>query len=199
MELLKDVQSKKDLIIRLVTHDIDQEILENQESLSSDEDEVVLQEVVKEEFPEDPFEDQVKEDVKSTANTVAFPKPQKSKSNLKKNLSLEKCYNPKYSVITTNIETSPTQWTESKETQMGRIVPKANVTTSKSLTDADSSFWEKKTQLSVSEKCDYQWVSTEKLEFYKLSPSNVDWVGIKGINWIQAVASNSDDIYNKGK
>lgn len=199
MELLKDVQSKKDLIIRLVTHDIDQEILENEESLSSDEDEVVLQEVVKEEFPEDPFEDQVKEDVKSIANTVAFPKPQKSKSNLKKILSLEKCYNPRYSVITTNIETSPTQWTESKETQMGRIVPKANVTTSKSLTDADSSFWEKKTQLSVSEKCDYQWVSTEKLEFYKLSPSNVDWVGIKGINWIQAVASNSDDIYNKGK
>lgn len=199
MELLKDVQSKKDLIIRLVTHDIDQEILENEESLSSDEEEVVLQEVVKEEFPEDPFEDQVKEDVKSIANTVAFPKPQKSKSNLKKILSLEKCYNPRYSVITTNIETSPTQWTESKETQMGRIVPKANVTTSKSLTDADSSFWEKKTQLSVSEKCDYQWVSTEKLEFYKLSPSNVDWVGIKGINWIQAVASNSDDIYNKGK
>ncbi|XP_023381266.1 fibrous sheath-interacting protein 2-like [Pteropus vampyrus] len=151
VELLKDVQSKKDLIIRLVTHDIDQEILENEESLSSDEEEVVLQEVVKEEFPEDPFEDQVKEDVKSIANTVAFPKPQKSKSNLKKILSLEKCYNPRYSVITTNIETSPTQWTESKETQMGRIVPKANVTTSKSLTDADSSFWEKKTQLSREE------------------------------------------------
>lgn len=162
VELLKDVQSKKDLIIRLVTHDIDQEILENEESLTSDEDEVVLQEVVKEEFPEDLFEDEGKEDVKSIANTVAFLKPQKGKSSLKKFLSLGKCYNPRYSVITTNIESSPTQCTESKETQMRRIVPKANVTTSKSLTDADSSFWERKTQLSVSEKCDFQWVSTEK-------------------------------------
>ena len=62
MELLKDVQSKKDLIIRLITH-ISQENLENkEESLASDEDEVVLQEVIKEEeeFPESPLKDQVK-------------------------------------------------------------------------------------------------------------------------------------------
>ena len=50
MELLKDVQSKKDLIIRLIIRSIIQENLENkEESLDSDEDEVVLQEVVKEE------------------------------------------------------------------------------------------------------------------------------------------------------
>ena len=65
MELLKDVQSKKDLIIRLIIH-ISQENLEKkEESLASDEDEVVLQEVIKEEeFPENPLEDQVKEDMK---------------------------------------------------------------------------------------------------------------------------------------
>ena len=46
MELLKDVQSKKDLIIRLITHDISQENLENkEESLASDEDEVVFSSV----------------------------------------------------------------------------------------------------------------------------------------------------------
>ena len=45
MELLKDVQSKKDLIIRLITH-ISQENLENkEESLASDEDEVVFSSV----------------------------------------------------------------------------------------------------------------------------------------------------------
>ena len=45
MELLKDIQSKKDLIIRLITHDISQENLENEESLASDEDEVVFSSV----------------------------------------------------------------------------------------------------------------------------------------------------------
>lgn len=110
MELLKDVQRKKDLIIRLVTHDIDREVSENKEgSLTSDEDEVVLQEVIKEEFPEDLFEDQVKEEVQPIASAVAFPKPLMSKSHLKKCLSLRKCYHPKSTVTTTNIEASPTQ------------------------------------------------------------------------------------------
>ncbi|XP_016077163.1 PREDICTED: fibrous sheath-interacting protein 2-like [Miniopterus natalensis] len=59
VKLLKDVQSTKDLIILFVTHDINQEVSENEEeSLNSDEDEVVLQEVVKEEFPDYPLEDQ---------------------------------------------------------------------------------------------------------------------------------------------
>ncbi|KAF6390257.1 hypothetical protein mRhiFer1_007837 [Rhinolophus ferrumequinum] len=152
LEILRDVQRKKDLIIRLVTHDIDREVSENKEgSLTSDEDEVVLQEVVKEEFPEDLFEDQVKEEVQPIASAVAFPKPLMSKSHLKKCLSLRTCYHPKSTVTTTNIEASPTQWTESEETQIQRIIPMANVATSKSSTDTDSSFWERKTQLSREE------------------------------------------------
>lgn len=130
---------------------------ENKEgSLTSDEDEVVLQEVVKEEFPEDLFEDQVKEEEQPIASAVAFPKPLMSKSHLKKCLSLRTCYHPKSTVTTTNIEASPTQWTESEETQIQRIIPMANAATSKSSTDTDSSFWERKTQLSVSGKYNYQ-------------------------------------------
>ncbi|XP_057573554.1 fibrous sheath-interacting protein 2-like [Hippopotamus amphibius kiboko] len=146
VELLKDVQSKKDLIIRLITHDISQEVLEKkaEESFTSDEDEVVLQEVVKE-FPEGPLEDQVKKDVTPTASTGAFSKPLMSKSNLKKFFSLGKCCQPKSSV-TTIAEASPAKETESEQTQI-RTVSKVDVTTSKSSTDRNAS-WEKKTQLS---------------------------------------------------
>ncbi|XP_032699229.1 fibrous sheath-interacting protein 2-like isoform X2 [Lontra canadensis] len=147
VELLKDVHSKKDLIIRLVTHDINQEVSENkvEEGLTSDEDEVVLQDVVRE-LPEDPLEDQVKEDMKPIMSTVAFSKPLKSKRNLKKFLSLGKCCQCKSTVTTNNTEASQNQWTESEETQ--RTVSNVDVTTSKSLTGIDSSFWKRNTQLS---------------------------------------------------
>ena len=155
MELLKDVQSKKDLIIRLITHDISQENLENkEESLASDEDEVVLQEVVKEEeeFPESPLEDQVKEDMKLTTSTVAHPKPLMSNHSLKKFLSVGKCQ-PKSSV-TIMTEVSPAKQTESEQTLI-RTDSNIDVTTSECVTVTNSS-WEKKTQLSVSEKCNCQ-------------------------------------------
>ena len=154
MELLKDVQSKKDLIIRLIIRSIIQENLENkEESLDSDEDEVVLQEVVKEEeeFLESPLEDQVKEDMKLTTSTVAHPKPPTSNRSLKKCLSVGKCQ-PK-SRVTIMTEVSPAKQTESEQT----LITDSNidVTTSKCLTVTNSP-WEKKTQLSVSEKCNYQ-------------------------------------------
>ncbi|OWJ99391.1 hypothetical protein Celaphus_00009528 [Cervus elaphus hippelaphus] len=155
VELLKDVQSKKDLIIRLITHDISQENLERkEESLASDEDEVVLQEVVKEEeeFPENSLEDQVKEDMKLATSTVAHPKPPISKCSLKKLLSVGKCQ-PKSSV-TIITEGSRAKQMESEQTLM-RTVSNTDVTTSECLTDTNSP-WEKKTQLSVSEKCNYQ-------------------------------------------
>lgn len=144
MELLKDVQSKKDLIIWLLTHDIRQENLENkEESLASDEDEVVLQEVVKEEeFPESPLEDQVKEDMKLTTSTVAHPKPPMSNRSLKKFLSVGKCQ-PKSSV-TIITEVSPAKQMESEQTLI-RTVCNIGVTTSKCLIVTNSP-WEKKTQ-----------------------------------------------------
>lgn len=182
VELLKDVHSKKDLIIRLVTHDTDPRVSENkiEESLTSDEDEVVLQKVMKE-LPEVPFEDQVKEDMKPITSTVAFAKPLMSKRNLKKILSLGKYCHPKSTATTTNTEASPTQRTESEETQQ-RTVSKPDVTKSKSSTVTDSSFSERKTQLSVSDKCDYQWPGFYRkgTEFHKLSPSNLHWIGRKG-------------------
>ncbi|XP_054551536.1 fibrous sheath-interacting protein 2-like [Talpa occidentalis] len=117
VELLKDVQSKKDLIIRLVIHDIKQEISENNEdeSFTSDEDEVVLQEIVKDEFPEGPLEDQVKEDIKPITSTAA--KPLMNKNSLEKSLSFGKRCHRKSVLTTKNIEASPTQWTESTDTQ----------------------------------------------------------------------------------
>ncbi|XP_027389710.1 fibrous sheath-interacting protein 2-like isoform X4 [Bos indicus x Bos taurus] len=150
VELLKDVQSKKDLIIWLLTHDIRQENLENkEESLASDEDEVVLQEVVKEEeeFPESPLEDQVKEDMKLTTSTVAHPKPPMSNRSLKKFLSVGKCQ-PKSSV-TIMTEVSPAKQTESEQTLI-RTDSNIDVTTSECVTVTNSS-WEKKTQLSETE------------------------------------------------
>ncbi|XP_060993516.1 fibrous sheath-interacting protein 2-like [Dama dama] len=150
VELLKDVQSKKDLIIRLITHDISQENLERkEESLASDEDEVVLREVVKEEeeFPENSLEDQVKEDMKLTTSTVAHPKPPISKCSLKKLLSVGKCQ-PKSSV-TIITEGSRAKQMESEQTLM-RTVSNIDVTTSECLTDTNSP-WEKKTQLSETE------------------------------------------------
>ncbi|CAD7682740.1 unnamed protein product [Nyctereutes procyonoides] len=149
VELLKDVHSKKDLIIRLVTHDIGQEVSENkvEEGLTSNEDEVVLQNIVKEELPEDLFDDQAKEEIKPIMGTVALHKPLISKRNLKKFLSLGKCCHRRSTVTTTNTEASPTL---SEETQQ-RLVSNTDVTTSKSLTSTDSSFWERKTQLSREE------------------------------------------------
>ncbi|XP_045688090.1 fibrous sheath-interacting protein 2 [Phyllostomus hastatus] len=70
VELLKDVQNKKDLLIRLVAHDIEDDSESSlKEELSSDEYEVVLKEVIKEKFSGEQFENQVKETTKT--NTVS--------------------------------------------------------------------------------------------------------------------------------
>lgn len=53
MELLKNVQSKNDLIIWLVAHDIEQDLESNiEEGLMSDEDEVALREVIQKKYLE---------------------------------------------------------------------------------------------------------------------------------------------------
>ncbi|XP_064228839.1 fibrous sheath-interacting protein 2-like [Aotus nancymaae] len=88
VELLKDVQSKNDLIVRLVAHDIDRVDLKNEE-LDSDEDEVVLRETVAEEGFK-VFKGQVKEVKKPEENKVS-PKSTRSTSRLKKLLSLFNC------------------------------------------------------------------------------------------------------------
>lgn len=53
VELLKNVQSKNDLIIWLVAHDIEQDLESNiEEGLMSDEDEVALREVIQKKYLE---------------------------------------------------------------------------------------------------------------------------------------------------
>ncbi|MBZ3886124.1 Fibrous sheath-interacting protein 2 [Sciurus carolinensis] len=154
VELLKDVQSKKDLIIRLVAHDIDKRGSENkvEEGLTSDEDEVVLQEVVKETFTEELIQGQI-EDTKTSASPVTSPKPPVSRRHLKKFLSFSKCHHPNSRTSATSIERLSTQWRESKMTEPKITVSEFKVPTLKSTTDTDSSYWENWTQSSVSEKC----------------------------------------------
>ncbi|XP_042638879.1 fibrous sheath-interacting protein 2-like [Orycteropus afer afer] len=155
--LLKDVRDKKDLIIQLVTHDIDRENSGKniEEDLISYDNEVVLQEAVKEEEFENLAEDQVKEDTKPVARTVASPNSMTSMSSLKKRVLFSKYFHPKSSLAPKNVKTHSPQLTESEETQMESIPSGMDVTTSQSSTDTDCS-WERGTQLSVSEKCDCQ-------------------------------------------
>ncbi|KAG3272913.1 fibrous sheath-interacting protein 2 [Ictidomys tridecemlineatus] len=163
VELLKDVQNKKDLIIRLVAHDIDKRGSENkvEEGLTSDEDEVILQEVVKEAFTEEPIQGPVEEDIKPIANPVTSPKPLLSKRSLKKFLSFSKYHHPNSRTSIKNIERISTQWRESKMTEPKITVSEVRVPTLKSSTDTNSSYWERKTRSSVEEMRS----STEPIHF----------------------------------
>nr|XP_051683469.1 fibrous sheath-interacting protein 2 isoform X2 [Oryctolagus cuniculus] len=144
VELLKDVLNKKDLIIRLVAHDISHEGSEcnTEENLTSDEDEVVVQEILSDSL----FEDQVKEDRKPPASSKSSPKPSQNKSTLKKFLSLGKCCRYITTLSTKSTEASPIPCTDPKETEIKNISV-ANKATLKSSTIADSSFQEQKPQL----------------------------------------------------
>ncbi|XP_054418697.1 fibrous sheath-interacting protein 2 [Pteronotus mesoamericanus] len=68
VELLKDVKNKKDLLIRLVAHDIEEDLESNikEEDLTSDEYEVVLREVIKGEQ----LENQVKGTTKTNIESI---------------------------------------------------------------------------------------------------------------------------------
>ncbi|KAM8812644.1 fibrous sheath-interacting protein 2-like [Rhynchonycteris naso] len=88
VELLKDVQSRNDLLIRLVAHDIEEGSEGNieEEELMSDNYEVVLREDIKEECLEEQLEDQVKEATKTnigstepTSNHIIEPKEREVK------------------------------------------------------------------------------------------------------------------------
>lgn len=158
MELLKDVQNKKELILRLVAHDIDQEVSEStiEEELMSDENEVVLREIVQEEHLGEKVEDQVKEATKPIETKVVSPKPTRSTSSLKKNFSLSKCCQPTSNANVENTEATSNHVIEPKEGQVKRTLAKPDMATcSRTLTETDS-IWEEKPQRKVSEKYDCQ-------------------------------------------
>ncbi|XP_059962694.1 fibrous sheath-interacting protein 2 [Mesoplodon densirostris] len=141
VELLKDVQNKKELILRLVTHDIDQEGSEStiEEELMSDEDEVVLREIVQEGHLGENFEDQVKEATKPVETKVVSPKPTRSTSSLKENFSLSKYCQPTSNANVENTEATSNHVIEPKEGQVKRTVAKLDMATcSRSLTETDS-------------------------------------------------------------
>ncbi|XP_036900642.1 fibrous sheath-interacting protein 2 [Sturnira hondurensis] len=84
VELLKDVQNKKDLLIRLVAHNIEDDAESNmKEELTSDEYEVVLKEVTQEKLSGEQLENQVKEttetNIVSTEETSDPLKEQKER------------------------------------------------------------------------------------------------------------------------
>ncbi|XP_059022816.1 fibrous sheath-interacting protein 2 isoform X1 [Mustela lutreola] len=146
VELLKDVQNKKDLIIRLVAHDIDQEDSAStiEEELMS-EDEVVLKEIVQEECLREQFEDQVKEAMKPVESKVVSPKPTISTSSLKKFLSLSKCCQPTSSINIESTEATSNHIIEPKEKKVKRAIAEIDMATC-SATMTETGSQEKKTQ-----------------------------------------------------
>lgn len=152
VELLKDVQTKKDLIIRLVAHDIDQEDSESiiEEGLMS-EDEVVLREVVKEEYFREQFEDQVKEAMKPVESKVVSPKPTLSTNTLKNFFSLRKCCQSTSSANIERTEGTSNHIIELKGRKVKRTIAEFDMATcSTAVTETDS--WKKKPQSKVNEK-----------------------------------------------
>ncbi|ELW70637.1 Fibrous sheath-interacting protein 2 [Tupaia chinensis] len=147
VELLKDVRSKKDLIIRLVAHDIEQEDLESNidEGIISEDEEIVIGEIVAQEEILEVEEDQMKETQKPIKRKAVSPKQTLSTSSLKKFLSLSKCCQPTSSANIESIEVTTNQKIESKEKDIERAVSEIDVTTIKSLTLTNFS-QEKKTQ-----------------------------------------------------
>uniref|UniRef100_A0A8D2H648 Fibrous sheath interacting protein 2 n=1 Tax=Urocitellus parryii TaxID=9999 RepID=A0A8D2H648_UROPR len=153
VELLKDVQTSKDLIIRLVAHDINQEHPGNNvaEEEISDEDEIVLGEVAVQRNLEELSEDQEKEFGMTVESKVASSKTIISASNLKKILSISKCCQTTNGVNTESIETTSNLILESHDTQVQRTASEIGMPFSKTLTETDSSP-QKKTQHKKEEK-----------------------------------------------
>uniref|UniRef100_A0A671FEZ7 Fibrous sheath-interacting protein 2 C-terminal domain-containing protein n=1 Tax=Rhinolophus ferrumequinum TaxID=59479 RepID=A0A671FEZ7_RHIFE len=129
VELLKDVQSKKDLVIRLVAHDIEAESRNNiDKGLMFEEDEVVLGDVVPEYLT-----DQVKATIKPIGSTDVSPKPTASTKSLKKFLSLSKCCQTTSSTNIESIEATSNRIKEPKEEEVKKAVADLDMYTSNSI------------------------------------------------------------------
>ncbi|XP_026345329.3 fibrous sheath-interacting protein 2 [Ursus arctos] len=162
VELLKDVQNKKDLIIRLVAHDIDQEDSAGtlEEELMS-EDEVVLKEIVQEECLREQFEDQVTKAMKPRESKVVSSKPTLSTNSLKKFLSLSKCCQPTSSANIESTEATSNHIIEPKERKVKRAITKLDIATC-STTMTETGSWEKKPQ----SKKEKRNLSTEPTHYF---------------------------------
>ncbi|KAG8520315.1 Fibrous sheath-interacting protein 2, partial [Galemys pyrenaicus] len=145
VELLKDVHNKEELIIRLVAHDIEHGDSESNIEEESDDEEVILREITKEEELEK-FESQTIKTINPVGSKIVSPKPIISTSNLKKILSLSKCCQPTSSANIESIEVTSTHIVEPKERQIKRAVAKLSMARSSTTFTETDSPREKKSQ-----------------------------------------------------
>ncbi|XP_040827941.1 fibrous sheath-interacting protein 2 [Ochotona curzoniae] len=140
VELLKDVHCRRDLITRLVAHDIEHGDSEtNLEETISDEDEIVLGEVVgQQECTHELCELQLKDAMKTTTSKAVTPKSAVSAGSLKRLLALSKCCHPTYSANIENAEAISTLRTDSNERQVKKAIGDLDVATTKILTAANA-------------------------------------------------------------
>ncbi|XP_036039182.1 fibrous sheath-interacting protein 2 [Onychomys torridus] len=141
VELLKDINNKKDLIIRLVAHDISQKVSESsfREDAISDEEEIVLGEVAGHQCLGEISGGHGEEVVKPLGTKVVSPKTTMSTSSLRKFLALSKCCQPTSGENIESIEAFGNQAMKFKKTHVKRAVAELDMPSSKSLAEGLSS------------------------------------------------------------
>ncbi|KAM7316347.1 hypothetical protein ACRRTK_024078 [Alexandromys fortis] len=140
VELLKDIHNKKELIIRLVAHDISQKASETsfKEDTVSDEEEIVLGEVVGHQCFRETAGGHAAKVVKHLETQVVSPKTTTSTSSLRKFLALSKCCHPTSGENIDSIETTENQMVEPNKTHVKRAVAELDMASSKSLAEPSS-------------------------------------------------------------
>lgn len=138
---MKDINNKKDLIIRLVAHDIGQKDSDSslREDTISDDEEIVLGEVVGDQCLRKVSGGRVHQVVKPVDSHVVSPKTTTSTSSLKKFLALSKCCQPTSGENIESIESTGNQIMEPSKTYVKRAIAELDMPTSKSLAEATSS------------------------------------------------------------
>ncbi|KAM6174698.1 fibrous sheath-interacting protein 2 [Erethizon dorsatum] len=136
VELLKDVRSRKDVIIRLVAHDINEEDTDylTEDDIIYDENEVVLGEYFGQKFIGELSEDEVKEVTNLLQSKVAPFKPTSTTGSMKKSLT---------STSNTECMEAASIQKKSNKIQGNRAARELNMATSKSLTETHCSTKEK--------------------------------------------------------
>lgn len=138
---MKDINNKKDLIIRLVAHDIGQKDSDSslREDTVSDDEEIVLGEVVGDQCLRKIARGHVQQAGKPAESQVVSPTMTTSTSSLKRFLALSKCCQPTSGENIESIEATESQIVESNKTYVKRAVAELDMPTSKSVAEAASS------------------------------------------------------------
>ncbi|XP_052581851.1 fibrous sheath-interacting protein 2-like isoform X2 [Peromyscus californicus insignis] len=141
VELLKDIHNKKDLIVRLVAHDTSQKDSESnfREDIISDEEEIILGEVIGHQCLGGISAGHGEEVVKALETKVVSPKTTMSASSLRKFLALSKCCQPTSGENIESIGTFGNQAMKLNKTHVKRVVAELDIPSSKSLAEGLSS------------------------------------------------------------